>query len=104
MKVLKIENKKGLFYDEEERKYKTIKEIRKEDILSIALQIVETNAEFEAYEEDKIVNHAEKIIYKRLSEEFEKLVESRESILNSVDERFKELNGKYKKELEPSES
>lgn len=104
MKVLKIENKQGLFYDEEEKKYKTIKEIRKEDILSIALKIVETNAEFESYEEDKIVNHAEKIIYKRLSEEFEELVESRESILNLVDERFKELNDKYKKELEPSES
>lgn len=97
MKILKIENRIGMYYTKEE-KYASIDMIGKEDIIYLMEIIVnEENIEIEeSNEEDKKINNiAQKIIYDQIYVKFKEIYDIKESIIQESNEKYKEVFKKY---------
>lgn len=96
MKVLKIENKKGL-YSTDGSNYNVITDISKEDIYSI-LDIIynTTDYDMDEYNESvEIANDVERIIYSNLYSQFETFITNKETLISEIDNELKEIKEKY---------
>lgn len=95
MKILKYENNVNYLYVD--GKNKKILEISKEDILKALEYIYENeDIELEEYNNEKIVNEAEKIVYENLYNKLNNFKENKPILKNEIDNLFKELEEKYK--------
>lgn len=95
MKILKYENNVSYLYVD--GKNKKILEISKEDILKALEYIYENeDIELEEYNNEKIVNEAEKIVYENLYNKLNNFKENKPILKNEIDNLFKELEEKYK--------
>ena len=103
MKILKIDEKKGLFINPcvlgesggINEKYKDIKTITKEDILSIIDFTIENDIEMDEYDESLLLNPADRVIYENLYNHLLQLKDSRDDLIKQIDDKFKEAEEKY---------
>ena len=96
MKILKIEDSKGMYYSFLLNEYKEMDNISKDDILAMITHIMENeDASFDTYEESAIVNKVQNIIYKNLEKKFSELLISKNGILESINTQYKEAEDKY---------
>ncbi len=99
MKLLKIENMKGYFIKDKE--YKIIDEVSKEDIIQLLRNIYENeNIELDCIDESSnmdISMPSQKIIYEKMYEKFNELIEKKEELILSVKSEFKDSYEKYSK-------
>lgn len=95
MKLLKCDN--NTCYLNVNGKDKKITEINKEDILDV-LEYIYNNEdiEMEEYNEKKIKNEAERIIYENLYSKFKDFNENKQTLKGEIEGIFKELEDKYK--------
>lgn len=95
MKLLKIDNQEGQFWDNE--KYVRIDEVRKENILNMMRYILKNDdVSFDQISEDEqIVSPAQALVYKHIYAKFMDLMNNKQEIINSVDTLFKDAFVKY---------
>lgn len=92
--ILKIENNQGFFkkYDGE---YEQIDKITKEDLLRIMEIILESDAEMEEYDEEKIKNQAHQVVYKSIYTNFKSLKDRKEEFKDNTERLYQEEYTKY---------
>lgn len=99
MIYLKIENGKGYFLNQN-KEYKEIDSIRKEDILRLLEAVTSTNINFEMNEIEKgnIQNAAHQIIYSNIYEKFIELKNNKNRFLDESENLYKEAFLRYTSE------
>lgn len=108
MKLIRIltDDKKstGQFFDfesfkeglSEEKCYKEIENISSSNIIAILEYILENDeTEFDLFDDEKLQNPAQKIIYKELSKNLQETISKRKDILKEVDDSFSAIERKY---------
>ena len=98
MKILKIENGKGLYYSIKNSNYCELNNISAEEILDIVKFILDksnSDIENDAYDETLIKNEAQKVIYNNLSIKLTNLINNKVNILEQIDNDFNDLYKKY---------
>ena len=99
MKILKIENNKGLFYSFSAKNYLEINAINKEALLNLVDYILkQSDSEIDAYVEGKIQNNVQDIVYKDISEKLIQLVNEKDSIISNIKNQYASSIEKYTKE------
>lgn len=99
MKILKIENNKGLFYSFSARNYLEINAINKEALLNLVDYILkQSDFEIDAYVEGKIQNNVQDIVYKDISEKLIQLINEKDSIISNIKNQYASSIEKYTKE------
>ncbi len=93
MKILKIENKCGMFLTSE-NEYEMIEEITKEDIYYILNYIMEnTEIELDEIDESNIIsNPASKLIYEKLRLKFNGFYNNKVYIQQDLDDKFRQYD------------
>lgn len=97
MKLLKIDEKRCT-YTLDGKKYNSISEISKDDILKMLYLIYENSEiELDKIESDEdVVNDVERVIYSSLYSKLESFIQNKANIKNQLDEEVKEIEEKYK--------
>lgn len=99
MKILKIENSKGLFYSFSAKNYLEINAINKEALLNLVDYILkQSDSEIDAYAEGKIQNNVQDIVYKDISEKLIQLINEKDSIISNIKNQYASSIEKYTKE------
>ena len=99
MKILKIENNKGLFYSFSAKNYLEINAINKEALLNLVDYILkQSDFEIDAYVEGKIQNNVQDIVYKDISEKLIQLINEKDSIISNIKNQYASSIEKYTKE------
>lgn len=99
MKILKIENNKGLFYSFSVKNYLEINAINKEALLNLVDYILkQSDFEIDAYVEGKIQNNVQDIVYKDISEKLLQLINEKDSIISNIKNQYASSIEKYTKE------
>lgn len=99
MKILKIENNKGLFYSFSAKNYLEINAINKEALLNLVDYILkQSDSEIDAYVEGKIQNNVQDIVYKDISEKLIQLINEKDSIISNIKNQYASSIEKYTKE------
>ena len=94
MKILKIEDKKGFFYDFNKKDYCTVDRISSE-LLAMLVDFIFKNedSEIDEYKENCILNKAQDIVYKDLYIKLNDLINNRVTILNDIQDKYKKAMG-----------
>jgi hypothetical protein len=92
MKYLRIESKKGEFWNGEE--YKSISEIGKKDLLNL-LDCVDDDFKVDSFEEELILDPAQKIVYKNVVQKFEDFLENKGQFDTEVEGLYQSAISKY---------
>lgn len=97
MKYLKINNRKGYFYNSEGKECE-VSNITKEDMLYLLDELTKEDVEFkmDVYDENEIDNPAQKIIYENLYKKFSSLTESKNQFIDDSRQVYKGALEKYK--------
>ena len=95
MKLLSIEDGKGLFLGES-GKFFPIDKITKEDILRLLNLTLQDSVELDEYEEQALKNHAHQIVYKSLYEKLRDLQKRRQEFKDQSERLFLKEYEKYK--------
>ena len=99
MKILKIENNKGLFYSFSAKNYLEINAINKEALLNLVDYILkQSDSEIDAYAEGKIQNNVQDIVYKDISEKLIQLINEKDPIISNIKNQYASSIEKYTKE------
>lgn len=94
MKHLKIEDQTGYFTRGES--WIVVNEMTKEDLLNLAHAAVEeADFEMDAFEDAKLPNPAQKIIYQKISGQLQELHSRREAFQEEVRNVYKDAYNKY---------
>lgn len=95
MELLKIDNNSGVFLNKLGA-YESLKNINSEDVKRL-INLIYSNDEslMDEYDEEKIKNPAEKIIYENLYNKLTELKESKEKTLNEINSKFKDVKEAY---------
>lgn len=97
MKILKIESKKGFFYNFKKKNYEDIDLISKESIQSLAEYIMDNDdSEIDPFLEANIASVAQQIIYKNVSSKLIELQSNKKGIIDEINNKFKDKIEKYK--------
>ncbi|MDY0278175.1 MAG: hypothetical protein RBQ97_08825 [Acholeplasma sp.] len=97
MKILKIEDKKGL-YMKKGSDYETIDKITKEELFDLIEFVVDNNeTEFDDSSVSEIVNPAQKIIYDNIKARLHEIKLQRETISSNKNKIYLEAIEKYGK-------
>lgn len=96
MKLLKIESNCGHFMAESGT-YKAIDTIAKEDLLRMVKTVLDEDAEFDEFDEEKIKNQAHQVVYKSL---YDNLVSLQQRKAEFVDESERMYLDDYKRYVE----
>ncbi len=99
MKLLKIENNFGYYYDNQ-GKFATIDKITKDDILRLVNLTLDTNpeVEFDEYNDDNLKNHAHRIIYKSILEKLQGLKKRRQEFIDESERLYLQEYERYRDE------
>ena len=98
MKLLKTEDSKGHFLNEDEG-FSTIDKITKEDLLRLAqLVLDEEEVEFDPYGEEEVRNEAHRILYKNICEKLEGLRARREEFCEQRDRLYQQAHEEYQRD------
>ncbi|MDQ7227254.1 hypothetical protein RCI17_11055, partial [Staphylococcus haemolyticus] len=73
-----------------------ITEITSNDIYKLLEVILESNVTMDNYEDKKIDNPAEEIIYVNIYNQFKEIIEDKTNIIDSINEEYKLAEEKYK--------
>ena len=95
MKILKIEDGKGLFHDPASEEWKAIDEIDKHAILNLLNRFVEEDLELDEFDEELLQNKAHLIIYKSIHEKFSALASNKDKFKDESDRKYLEAFKKY---------
>ncbi len=99
MKLLKIDNNSGYYYDNQ-GEFATVDKITKDDILRLVnLTLGEEEVEFDEFSNDKLKNQAHKIIYKSIFEKLQGLKERRDEFRDESERLYLSEYKKYQDEL-----
>ena len=77
-------------------RYRNITEITSNDIYKLLEVILESNVTMDNYEDKKIDNPAEEIIYSNIYNQFKEIIEDKTNIIDSINEEYKLAEEKYK--------
>jgi hypothetical protein len=95
MKILKTENKVGL-YSVNGSTWKPIDEIEKEDLMKLLDLTLTADVEMDPYSADTVGNPAHQIIYKSISEKLKTTAENKNQFKDQSDRLFWEQFEAYK--------
>ena len=95
MKYLKIEGKKGLYWDGSQ--YKEIDKINKDDLLILLNSAEKDDFELDPYEESLIGNRAHQIIYENIYNKLKQF--DKDQFKKEVDKLYKMAINKYSGEV-----
>lgn len=88
MKLLKIDGNQGLFRGSDGN-YKSIDKIAKDDLLELVTWTLnEEGAEFDAYDESAIKNHAQQIVYKSVVQKLADLRARKQEFIDESERAF----------------
>jgi len=93
MKILKIENGKGLFLKGTE--WVELDQIGKEDLLVLLDKIIEDELEMDVFDANSLQNKAHQIIYKHLYQKFEELKTNKSRFKDESERIYKSAIEKY---------
>ena len=99
MKLLKIEDNKGYYFDNQ-GEFATLDKITKDDILRLVSLTLDMNqeVEFDEYDLDNLKNKAHQIIYKSIVEKLQELKKRRKEFIDESDRLYLEAYEKYRDE------
>ena len=106
MKIMVINEKKGYYINPKKSKSGSvemvdIEKITKEDIFDILDYMIDNDVEMdECKDNDSLPNPAQATIYKSLYTNFNGVINSKATIMSDVDNKFKEAENKYIKDIE----
>jgi len=105
MKLLKIDNNLGYYYDNQ-GKFATVDKITKDDTLRLVNLVLDTNleVEFDEYNDDNLKNHAHQIIYKSIFEKLQELKKRRQEFIDESERLYLSEYEKYRDELSQQEA
>lgn len=97
MKCLKISNGKGE-YSLDGVSYKSIDEIKKDDIIALVDITLNPDEEIEmdTYSAETLTNPAHRVIYNNLYDKFTELKSNKDQFITEVDELYQEAYEKYR--------
>lgn len=99
MQVLKIENNSGYFYSFGEKKYVEIDKIDKESLWKLVEYILNNDgATVDQFDDLKIPNKAQKIVYKEISTKLKELLNQKSNIISNIESKYKKALDKYNAE------
>ncbi len=95
-KILKIENGRGLFLNEE-GEYSVITELSHKQLREL-LELVfnEKNSDFDLYDDNLVHNAADKIIYSKVVAKLKNIKDHHDEIVHTVTSGFSDLKSKYR--------
>ncbi|MBU1862495.1 MAG: hypothetical protein KKH94_02385 [Candidatus Omnitrophica bacterium] len=96
MKILKIEDNKGLF-SFDGSKWTPIDEMDKEHLMNLVNLVLTSSIEMDEYNETNIGNQAHQIIYKSIYEKFITLQSNKEKFKDESERTYLEAIEKYQK-------
>lgn len=94
MKILKIDNGKGLFYKESDQ-WVEIDQIGKDELLTLLDKAISVEFEMDEYNVDLLQNKAHQIIYKHLYQKFNELNENKSRFKDESEQLYKSAIEKY---------
>jgi hypothetical protein len=94
MKILKIDNGKGLFFKEPDQ-WVEIDQIDKEDLMVLLEKAISANFEMDEFDTAALQNKAHQIIYKHLSQKFNELNENKSRFKDESEQLYKSAIEKY---------
>lgn len=95
MKLLKIESSQGLFLGEN-NEYLPVDKLTKEQLLRLVNLTLNEEVEFDAYEIEKLLNHAHQIVYKSVYDKLSELSGRKAEFIDQSERLFLEDYEKYK--------
>ena len=99
MKLLKIEDNQGYYYDNQS-KFATVDKITKDDILRLVSLTLDMNqeVEFDEYDVDNLKNKAHQIIYKSIFEKLQELKKRRQGFIDESERLYLKEYERYRDE------
>lgn len=94
MKILKIDNGKGLYFKEPDQ-WLEIDQIGKEDLLILLEKAISTEFEMDVFDLTSLQNKAHQIIYKHLYQKFNELKENKSRFKDESEQLYKSAIEKY---------
>lgn len=94
MKILKIDNGKGLYFKEPDQ-WLEIDQIGKEDLLILLEKAISTEFEMDVFDLTALQNKAHQIIYKHLYQKFNELKENKSRFKDESEQLYKSAIEKY---------
>lgn len=98
MKILEIKDNRGYFRVSDEEELILIDEIDKESIMKLIDKVLSSEVEFDEFEEDKISNTADSIIYKSIYEKFRDLAKNKGKFQDEVDRLYLDELKRYQQD------
>ncbi len=95
MKILKIENGKGYFCIANNGDWIQIDNIDKDCLMKLLNIFLESDVEVDGYDEERIQNQAQQIIYKSVFEKFSNLKENKNKFKDESDRMYLSAIQKY---------
>lgn len=95
MKILKIEKGNGYFRICDEDDWKPIDEIGKDGLMKLLNSFLDSDVEMDNYDEQKLSNQAQQIIYKSIYEKFSNLRENKSKFKDESDRTYLSAIQKY---------
>ena len=104
MKLLKIDNNSGYYYDNQ-GEFATVDKITKDDILRLVnLTLGEEEVEFDEFSNDKLKNQAHKIIYKSIFEKLQDLKKRKDEFIDESERLYLSEYERYRNEPSQQEA
>ena len=101
MKYLKIEDKKGLYWDGQN--YQEIDKINKDSLLILLNSAESVDFEMDDYKEEDIGNKAHQIIYENIYSKLKQFLNEKDQFVKEVDNLYMEAINKYDVEIKDEE-
>lgn len=96
MKILKIEDGKGLFYCSVAKGWKSVDQIDKDGLMRLLDHYLTNDVvQMDPYDEDLISNQAHQIIYKSVFDKFNALNENKDKFKDESDRQYLTAIQKY---------
>ncbi len=95
MKILKIEGSNGFFRTSDKDDWRPIDEIDKDGLMKLLNRFLDSDVEMDNYDEKSLLNQAQQIIYKSISEKFNNLQENKSKFKDESDRMYLGAIQKY---------
>lgn len=95
MKILKIENHTGQFWDLSDESWVPIDQIDKETLMALVDLSLDCDVDIEKFDEKKLNNPAHQIIYKSISQKLVALSKQRDKFKDECDRTYLDAIRKY---------
>ena len=95
MKILKIEKGNGYFWAVESDDWTAIDKIDKEGLMKLLEYFLASDVEVDSFDEEKLSNKAQQIVYKSIFEKFSNLKENKDKFKDESDRMYLDAIRKY---------